>query len=56
MRKILQVLSAVALLATILPALLFLSGKMDLTQVKTIMLVATAGWFVVTPTWMGRRP
>ncbi len=54
MRRILQLISAVALVATILPAMLFLLGRVDLEQVKWLMLLATIVWFASTPFWMGR--
>jgi len=54
MRKLLQLISWSALVATILPALLFLAGRVELLQVKQVMLLATAVWFVTTPLWMGK--
>jgi hypothetical protein len=54
MRPIAQFASAVALIGTILPAVLFLTGRLDLDQVKAWMLAATVVWFVATPLWMER--
>lgn len=54
MRLVLQTISWVALLATIVPSLLFFVDKMGLTQMKLTMLLATVVWFVATPLWMGR--
>lgn len=54
MRVILQVLSWVALVMTILPALGFLVGSIELAQVKTYMFLASCLWFIATPLWMGR--
>jgi hypothetical protein len=42
------------LAATILPSLLFLTGTISLDQSKMILLLASIGWFVHTPLWMGR--
>jgi hypothetical protein len=51
----LQLVSWTALIATIVPAALFLAGRaMTLDQAKLIMLLATIAWFAVTPFWMGR--
>lgn len=54
MRPILQVISLAALVATIVPPILFLVGRMSLDQTKWTMLAATLVWFAVTPFWMGR--
>ena len=54
MRRMLQVLSWISLAATILPSILFLTGDLPLERSKWILLLATIGWFVVTPLWMGR--
>ncbi len=54
MRPLLQILSGVALAATILPSALFLAGRLDLTHAQWIMLAATLVWFAVTPVWMDR--
>jgi hypothetical protein len=55
MRVLFQIVSWLALAATVLPSLLFLGGLLELDQVKTMMLIATVIWFVFTPLWMGRR-
>ena len=54
-RTLMQIVSWVALAGTILPAVLFLTDRMDLASTKTWMLVATVTWFGVTPWWMGHR-
>jgi hypothetical protein len=56
MRRVLQLTSWVALVATIAPPLLFLNGSISLDQTKLAMLIATLVWFVATPLWMGRAP
>jgi len=55
MRTAARFFSALALVATVLPACLFYAGKLDLPQVKTGMLVATVLWFLTAPFWMERR-
>lgn len=55
MRTVLQAISWIALVATILPSILFLQGSMDLDRAKLVMLLATIVWFVATPLWMGRK-
>ena len=55
MRRMLQVISWMALGGTLLPALLYLSDAMTLSGVKTWTLVATVAWFVATPMWMDRK-
>jgi hypothetical protein len=54
MRRVLQVVSWIALGATILPSVVFLANQLTLDQTKWVMLAATVVWFVVTPLWMGR--
>jgi hypothetical protein len=47
-----QLVSLVALVATIAPPLLFFTDHMSLDAMKTWMLVATVAWFAATPLWM----
>jgi len=54
-RRLWQVVSWIALAATILPAILFMEETIDLDRLKVIMLVATVVWFIATPLWMGRE-
>lgn len=54
MRRILQTLSWLALAGTLLPAVLYFTGSLELDAVKRWMLVATVAWFAITPSWMGR--
>jgi hypothetical protein len=53
-RRIAQIVSWIALVATIAPAMLYVSGDLALAPMKTWMFVATVAWFVSTPLWMGR--
>lgn len=55
MRRVLQMISWLALFGTILPSVLYLGGSMELDRCQQSMLVATIVWFVVTPFWMGRE-
>jgi hypothetical protein len=56
MRRILQVISWLAIAGTILPSFLYLLDAESLANCQRSMLVATIAWFVVTPCWMGRGP
>ncbi len=51
----LQIISWIALVGTILPASLFLAGRMELATSKNWLLAATILWFAATPLWMGRK-
>ena len=55
MRIATQIASGVALVGTILPAVLFFSGSLELSQLKTWMFAATVVWFAATPLWMERQ-
>ncbi len=55
MRRIYQIISWVALAATIVPSILFFTGSSTLDQAKATMLIATLVWFCFTPLWMGRE-
>lgn len=54
MKKILPIVSFLALILIVLPPVLFLSGTMALEAMKSLMLLATLIWFLTTPFWMGR--
>lgn len=53
-RRLAQLVSSIAFLGTITPAVLFAFGTMTLDQVKLWTLVATGVWYVATPVWMDR--
>ena len=55
MNAILKAISLLALVATILPAVLYAAGIMDLPTVKTTALVGTVAWFATCPLWMSRE-
>jgi hypothetical protein len=52
MKSIAKIVSWLALAGTILPSLLFFTGRMTLDQAKLWMLVSTVAWFAATPLWM----
>jgi len=52
MRSILQIISLLALIALILPSVMFLVGRLELDMVKWLMLLATIAWFVTASLWM----
>jgi hypothetical protein len=55
MRRVLQVISWLALAGTIVPSALYLAGRIDLDESKWALLAATIAWFIATPLWMGRE-
>jgi hypothetical protein len=56
MRRVAQVVSLIALVATIAPAILYFTQTIELDTTKLATNIATLVWFVATPLWMGRRP
>ena len=52
MRTVLQIVSLLALIALILPSIMFLAGRMELDRVKWFMLMASIVWFVTATPWM----
>ena len=52
MNAVAKILAPLALVATLLPPLLFLGHAMGEGPMKAIMLVATIVWFVFAPFWM----
>ena len=55
MKRIAQLISCLALAATLLPAVLFFAGMLELPAAKLWMLVAALIWFVATPLWMEHK-
>ncbi len=53
MKLIAKTISLFALLATIIPTVLYFAGTMGHDTVKWTALVGTLAWFIVTPLWMG---
>lgn len=54
MRRLVQTISWIAIIGTILPSVLYLFDVVSLPACKWSMLIATVVWFVATPLWMGR--
>ncbi|MBN1590659.1 MAG: hypothetical protein JW888_14185 [Pirellulales bacterium] len=54
LRRTVQVISWLALAATIAPSVAYLAGLMTMVSMKWAMLAATAVWFTAAPLWMGR--
>lgn len=55
MKTIAVAASLIALAGTILPAVFFVAGQLELDAVKLWMLVATVVWFVATPVWLKQQ-
>lgn len=55
MRTVFQVISALALVATVGAPVAYLADAIELDTAKAILLLATLGWFVHAPLWIGRR-
>ena len=51
----LKIVSFVALVATIIPCLLYFGGMLGHDAVKKLALIGTVVWFVTTPLWMSRK-
>lgn len=52
---ILVIVSLLSLVALMLPSILFLAGRMELTTAKWVMLAATIVWFVTATPWMWKQ-
>jgi len=52
---ILKIVSALSLVALMLPSILFLAGRMELPTVKWVMLAATVVWFAAATPWMWKQ-
>ncbi|MCS7337784.1 MAG: hypothetical protein NZ739_06040 [Verrucomicrobiae bacterium] len=55
MKRIAQALSAIALIGTIGPPVLFFADRLDLGTAQQWMLAATVLWFVTAPIWMEHK-
>jgi hypothetical protein len=55
MKRIAQIISYLALAATLLPAVLFFTDRLELPLAKAWMLGAAVVWFVATPFWMEHK-
>ena len=52
---ILKSLSYIALVLTIVPSILVLAGKLDITTNKNLMVAGMFMWFITAPFWMNRK-
>lgn len=50
-----KIISWISLIALIAPSILFLAGRVELPQVKSIMLIATVIWFISAYLWMWHK-
>ena len=55
MRNAAKIVSGIALLATIVPSVLFFAGTTEHEAVKIAALAGTILWFLAAPMWMGRE-
>ena len=55
MKRIAQIISYLALGATLLPALLFFADRIELPLAQLWMLAAALVWFVAAPLWMEHK-
>lgn len=55
MKRIVEILSWLALAVTLAPAGLFFADHLDLAQAQAWMLAGTALWFLATPFWMEHK-
>ena len=50
-----KIISWISLIALIVPSIMFLAGRIELPQVKSMMLIATVVWFVSAYLWMWHK-
>ena len=55
MRTIAQIISWLSLVALTVPSILYLTGSMELDEVKKFMLIASAVWFLSATPWMWKE-
>jgi hypothetical protein len=55
MKRIAQLISALALAGTILPAGLFFTDRLELVALQSWMLAAALVWFASAPFWMEHK-
>lgn len=55
MKKIMEVISYMALVLIVVAPALFYAEKITLQLNKTLMLIATVVWFASALCWMGRK-
>lgn len=55
MRTIAQIISWLSLVALAIPSILYLTGSMELDEVKKIMLITSVVWFLSATPWMWKE-
>jgi hypothetical protein len=55
MKRLAQFLSALALIGTLMPPILFFADALDLAAAQRWLLGAAILWFVATPFWMEHK-
>ena len=55
MKTIAITASVIALAGTILPAGMFVAGRLDLDTMQLWMNISTVVWFAATPVWMKQQ-
>ncbi len=55
MKRVAQIISCAALVATLTPAVLFFADQIELPVAKLWMLGAAVVWFAATPVWMEHK-
>ncbi len=55
MKRIAQIISYVALAATLLPAVLFFADRIELPVAQLWLLVGALVWFATAPVWMEHK-
>lgn len=55
MKRLAQLLSALALVGTLVPPLLFFADALDLVATQQWLLGAAILWFAATPFWMEHK-
>jgi len=55
MRRIMIIVAVLSLVVLMVPAILFLTGRMELATAKWIMLVATILWFAAGTPWLWKQ-
>jgi uncharacterized membrane protein len=55
LRLFVKILSWVSLVGLVVPAILYLMGRMELDQVKYVMLIMTIIWFILASLWMWKN-
>jgi hypothetical protein len=56
MKKTARIIAMMALVATILPALLYFTDRLTLADAKVWLLIAMVVWYLCAPLWMKLKP